>query len=84
MATIRDLVEATLNELSVKKLQAYKDAGGKTERGVRLATNKIRKANNAKDFHDERGYLTKNGPNVAASKPKKAPRRKKQAMRVWD
>lgn len=78
------LVEQTLDELSVKTLQSFKDSGRATEAGHLLATNKIRKANKAKEFFDNKGYLRKEGPKIAASNPEKKARARKLPLRIWD
>lgn len=74
------LSEATeqLDEISVKKLQSYRDAGQHTQASIdkrhkhlTLALNKIRKANLKKNF--TKHYDKKDEPKVAASNPKKAP-----------
>jgi hypothetical protein len=67
-------VAADLHELSVKTLQSWKDQAD--NRDTLLATNKIRKANKAKDFYTQSGLMTDKGPKVAATSPTKAPRKK--------
>lgn len=73
--------DADLHELSVKTLKSYKDQAG--NRDTLLATNKIRKANKAKEFFSKTGYMTKDGPKVAASNPER-PKRSKPKASLYD
>ena len=66
--------DADLQELSVKTLQSFKDKAD--NRDTMLATNKIRKANKAKEFFTKSGMMTNVPPKVAASNPIKAKRQK--------
>ena len=76
--------EETLDELSYKTLQSYRDAGGKTEDGNILAVNKMRKANKDKTFLKRGGWTTSEGPKVAATNPPKPPKKYSGRMHMYD
>ena len=74
-----------LEEVSKDKLKSYLDQGGKTEGGITLAINKLRKLNKAKEFINDKGYIdARSAPKIAASGKKTTPKRKPLPFRVWD
>jgi hypothetical protein len=79
----KKMADRYLSELSVSKLQAYKNAAD--NRDTTLATNKIRAANKATDYFTKDGRMSPAAkPKVSATKPEKNKNKKSKPARIWD